>query len=200
MITNNLNERVNVTYPFVWWDKAFTDDHLREIEKYCSTLPAKEGSVIGGADVDKVRKSKVAFFNKNEFTGDIFNTFNGVLNSLNDQFYGMNLYGYDMIQYTEYHGDEEGKYDWHMDSCIANENPLGLTRKLSMTMLLNEPGVDFEGGEFQLNTGREAKPTTANTSKGRAIVFPSFLIHRVAPVTKGVRKSLVIWVNGPKFV
>ncbi len=35
--------------------------------------------------------------------------------------------------------------------------------------------------------------------KGRMIFFPSFLIHRVAPVTQGIRRSLVIWVTGPKF-
>lgn len=200
MLTNSVYEKTSITYPYVWWNDAFTNEQLKEMENYCSTLEAKEGTVIGGADPDKVRKSKVAFFGRNEETAKIFDSFNSLLSSLNDQFYGMNLYGYDSIQYTEYHGDEEGKYDWHMDSHIANDSAMPHTRKLSMTLLLNDPGVDFEGGEFQLNTGRQEKPITTNAVKGRAIVFPSFLIHRVAPVTKGVRKSLVIWVTGPKFV
>jgi PKHD-type hydroxylase len=73
-------------------------------------------------------------------------------------------------------------------------------RKLSIAMLLNTPGEDFEGGEFQINGWRENKPINIDIRKGRIIAFPSFMIHRVCPVTKGVRKSLVIWVSGPKFV
>ena len=72
-------------------------------------------------------------------------------------------------------------------------------RKLSITMLLNEPGIDFEGGGFEINNGRESESLKVETKRGRIIAFPSFMIHRVAPVTKGTRKSLVVWVLGPKF-
>ena len=65
--------------------------------------------------------------------------------------------------------------------------------------MLSEPGVDFEGGEFEINQGTETNPMVTDTKKNRAIVFPSWTIHRVKPVIKGVRKSLVIWVVGPKF-
>jgi PKHD-type hydroxylase len=70
-------------------------------------------------------------------------------------------------------------------------------RKLSLTLLLND---DFEGGEFQVNDGKEEMAITVPMNKGRVVLFPSFMIHRVKPVTKGVRKSLVVWVLGPKFV
>ena len=73
------------------------------------------------------------------------------------------------------------------------------TRKLSVTFLLNEPGVDFEGGEFEINSGEEKNAESIKMKKGDIIVFPSFMLHRVKPVTKGVRKSIVIWVMGPKF-
>jgi len=74
---------------------------------------------------------------------------------------------------------------------------IGETRKLSMSLLLNEPGVDFEGGELQFQVG--TVPDTPDTPKGRIIAFPSFMLHRVAPLTRGVRRSLVVWVTGPKF-
>jgi len=57
----------------------------------------------------------------------------------------------------------------------------------------------YEGGEFQINNGQEKDVETIPTKKGRMIIFPSFMIHRVAPVTKGKRKSVVVWVTGPKF-
>jgi PKHD-type hydroxylase len=72
-------------------------------------------------------------------------------------------------------------------------------RKLSLTLLLNDDNDDFEGGEFQINNGKQETPITVDMFKGRAVLFPSFMIHRVKPVTKGVRKSLVVWVLGPKF-
>jgi PKHD-type hydroxylase len=63
-------------------------------------------------------------------------------------------------------------------------------------MLLNTPGVDFEGGDFQTCL---AKETNVPLKRGQILIFPSFVVHRVKPVTKGIRKSLVIWVTGPGF-
>ena len=70
-------------------------------------------------------------------------------------------------------------------------------RKLSITVQLSDPS-DYEGGDLQFLITRE--PVTAKREKGNAIVFPSFMIHQVKPVTKGVRYSLVCWCSGPAFV
>ena len=93
-------------------------------------------------------------------------------------------------QFTEY--PKGGFYDWHMDSdtAFAHEPTV---RKISMTLLLSNPS-EFKGGELQFMD----KATTARDLKqGQAIFFASFLRHRVAPVTKGVRRSLVMWFGGP---
>lgn len=55
----------------------------------------------------------------------------------------------------------------------------------------------YEGGELQINTG---KVLVAEKEKGTVIIFPSYLLHRVTPVTKGIRRSLVLWIEGPAFV
>jgi PKHD-type hydroxylase len=68
-----------------------------------------------------------------------------------------------------------------------------------LVILLSEPNVDFEGGEFQINEGLEERAKTIKMTKGTLIAFPSFMIHRVKTVTKGIRKSITIWVEGPKF-
>jgi PKHD-type hydroxylase len=86
-----------------------------------------------------------------------------------------------------------------MDTCLGTNNlPEGMIqpRKLSFTLLLND---DFEGGEFMVNLGNENDAIHVEIPKGRLIAFPSFIIHSVKPVTKGFRKSIVIWVSGPKF-
>jgi PKHD-type hydroxylase len=126
-----------------------------------------------------------------------------VIQQLNEQFYGFDLYGYDTMQYTEYESVEGGKYDFHMDTIMGRNVPVDMQtqgiRKLSLTIALNEPGVDFEGGHFQINQGQEIDAENVELKKGRIIAFPSFMLHRVAPTTKGKRKSLVVWVLGPKF-
>ena len=94
-------------------------------------------------------------------------------------------------QFTEY--PEGGFYDWHMDCdvAMAHEPPV---RKISMTLLLS-PEHQFEGGDLELMApGKRAK-----LKQGHAIIFASFLNHRVAPVTRGVRQSLVMWFGGTPF-
>jgi PKHD-type hydroxylase len=66
-----------------------------------------------------------------------------------------------------------------------------------MALLLNNP-EDFEGGEFQVKADSDVSKNL-ELKKGRAWFFPSWVLHRVAPVTKGVRKSLVVWAGGPSF-
>ncbi len=65
-----------------------------------------------------------------------------------------------------------------------------------MTLCLND---GFEGGDFLINEGNQDNAKAVPVKKGRAILFPSFMCHKVTPVTAGTRKSLVLWCLGPKF-
>ena len=94
-------------------------------------------------------------------------------------------------QFTHYH--EGGFYDWHMDNDVHGKNQSPV-RKISMTLLLSDPST-FEGGELEITS----KGKIAKLKQGQAIFFASWLQHRVKPVTKGERKSLVMWFGGPSF-
>ena len=97
----------------------------------------------------------------------------------------------EQAQFTEY--PEGGFYDWHMDTDVVmqHEPPV---RKISMTCLLS-PENQFEGGDLELMApGKRVK-----LKQGHAIIFASFLNHRVAPVIRGVRQSLVMWFGGEPF-
>lgn len=95
------------------------------------------------------------------------------------------------IQYAVYNMGQH--YSWHTDTFLLSGRPFD--RKLTVVCLLNEPS-EFEGGEFQVRLYNEY---TAPLKKGSIIVFPSFLEHRVAPVTKGIRRSATMWLSGPRF-
>jgi PKHD-type hydroxylase len=70
------------------------------------------------------------------------------------------------------------------------------TRKISITVQLSDPN-DYEGGVLELNVGNTI--VQMPKEKGCAVLFPSYILHRVTPVTKGIRKSLVLWVGGTTF-
>ena len=108
-----------------------------------------------------------------------------------------NHFGFDgmqiteLAQYTEY--PEGGFYDWHVDNDVnmQHEPPV---RKISMTCLLS-PESEFEGGDLELmSEGKIAK-----LKQGHAVFFASFIRHRVKPVIKGRRQSLVMWFGGTPF-
>lgn len=94
------------------------------------------------------------------------------------------------LQLTHYRAENSGHYDWHEDHSNVG---ICMNRKISGTLVLNN---DFEGGEFELF---DTKPIE-NLTQGSLILFPSFKVHRVLPIAKGERWSLVFWVTGPPFV
>ena len=200
-ISNYPEDRQNNTYSCCFWDDAFTTEEIDKMCAYFDTQGLEESKIIGNPK-EHPRISNVKFYNwdhKNENTAWIFQRMNDIIMTINNQYYGFDLNGYNYFQYTEYEASQKGKYDWHMDTILGGNKNLLDTRKLSVTMCVNEPGDEYEGGEFQINSSKEKDSETIPTKKGRMILFPSFMIHRVAPVTKGKRKSIVVWVTGPKF-
>jgi PKHD-type hydroxylase len=204
MIVNNPKERRKLFPCYVYWNGTFTDCELNNFENICDTYERDRASTVGELnkeDCEKIRKSEICFVNKNDESSWIFDRFNQVITDINEQFYDFELNGYSQFQYTVYNSNNQGKYDWHMDTIMGQmpDDNFDEIRKLSLVMLLNEPVKDFSGGEFELNTSNEQNPLVPEMRRGTIIAFPSFLLHRVKPVYLGVRKSIVIWVEGPKF-
>ena len=95
-------------------------------------------------------------------------------------------------QFTEY--PKGGFYDWHMDLNAFGQEGQNPIRKISMTLLLSDP-KDFTGGDLLFSEMSNEKPLPLK--QGQAIFFASFLRHKVAPVKKGIRRSMVMWFGGP---
>ena len=136
------------------------------------------------------------------------------VNNINDKHWGFDLSKCEPLQYSIYNKGDY--YNWHNDQRESVYED-GLARKLSFTVFLNE---DYDGGDFeivQLSAEKELpKLNVENVSAtllvneggmitgpqpaaGTMIVFPSYLWHRVEPVIKGPRKSLVGWFLGKPF-
>ena len=203
IIRNNPVEMRKSTYPYVVWHNGFSENELQAIQNLEKTFFFEDSKIFadkGLSENNDIRRSKIKFFEKNKDTEWIFERFNNIIKNINDDFYGFDLNGYDKIQYTIYDSENQGTYDWHMDTFLGNNvGETEETRKLTVILALTESGIDFVGGDPLLNIGTEEKSLPLPAYKGAIIAFPSFLIHKVTPVLRGTRKSLVIWVEGPKF-
>ena len=90
--------------------------------------------------------------------------------------------------------NDGGHLDWHMDIGAHGVNK----RKLAMTVQLSDPN-DYDGGDFEIWFSGDNKPTLIPREKGDVIIFPTFCMHRITPVTRGERRCLVFWTGGRPF-
>jgi PKHD-type hydroxylase len=99
----------------------------------------------------------------------------------------------ELIQYTEYYDTAEGHYDWHQDIGPG----IGSQRKVSITVQLSEAD-EYEGGDLEMWSGGN-HVAVAERGAGVVFIFPSYMMHRVTKVTKGTRRSFVLWVGGDHY-
>lgn len=202
-ISNTPKIRSDVIYPWCYWDNAFSQEELNELTQYLSNQELQKGFIGVTSDTGEkdsaldlsIRNSEVCFIRPNETIDWVFKKFNYVIESMNNSYFNFDLNGYEAFQYTEYNENENGKYDFHIDMSLTQLNT-NEHRKLSVVLFLSDPS-EYEGGNFEIQTSPNVE--VVEQIKGRIILFPSFVLHRVTPVTKGVRKSIVLWVEGPKF-
>ena len=164
---------------------------------------------------DEIRNSNVAFFNNPDL-------YHALWQHMTVANYHMGLRykitGAEAFQFTKYDGNQKQHYDWHSDgqsdhyaarnfvfgkaeNLSQTDQPdlVGTCRKISASLLLND---DYEGGEFQVRyfEDRDVQVRTVPPKAGDMLIFPSWMEHKIRPVTKGIRYSVVIWYGGPPLV
>ena len=160
------------------------------IKEYSKEEHEKLEPVIGGGDesiVDKkVRDVKRFMLPLNQGVGGMLTS--TALNA-NHHWWQYNITHSNQTEFLMYEPD--GHYNAHTDTFHSHSDE---TRKLTALAFLND---DFEGGKFFINAdGNQFYPPQG---KGTVLVFPSYFIHGVEPVTKGIRYSVVTWMVGPYF-
>jgi len=197
-LNNNKKNLQNALYNFWVFENALdkeTCQHIKDLGKDKWKEAEIQTNVVSEKSVDpKSRISDVVWANDDwlyEIGWDYVATANKNAN------WNFNVDSCEAMQITRY--KKNGHYDFHFDgngftayNMPNNKFLHAKTRKLSMTIVLNE---DYEGGEFEFfDSKRLIKEKT-----GTVIVFPSYMVHKVRPVTKGIRYSLVSWFCGEPF-
>jgi PKHD-type hydroxylase len=191
---------MNSTNPLTIWAKAsLPAGTIDKISAYIDTLESnwEEGKVKNHEEniesfKNDVRDCRVSVLNDDYVNNFIFSE----LIKANKSLWRFSIHSMVPIQYIVYETNQH--YTWHTD-WMQFEN--GSIRKLSMTLMLNQVGTDYEGGSFEFQSLHGDKPVTETMelNKGDMLVFPSLISHRVLPVTSGIRKVLVGWACGPMW-
>ena len=176
-------------FNYYYFTSAFTPNEIIKIREIGERLPKNKAEVGGeNSAVSDYRISDVAWMEENMETRWLYDKITEYAKTANKEMWNFDIWGYhDQLQYTTYYGDG-GHYDWHADLGPGISN-----RKLSVVLQLSEPG-EYEGGELQMNVGSTI--LSVPRQLGLICFFPSFVLHRVTPLTSGVRKSLVTWLCG----
>jgi PKHD-type hydroxylase len=148
-------------------------------------------AVVGseGQSLPHVRKSSVCWIENSGENLWLFDKLSNFALGCNISRYAFNLTGFnEKLQLGKY--GPEDHYSWHQDIGGAEMS----RRKLSIVLQLSDPS-EYEGGELEF-CGVDEK---AQKGKGDLIIFPSYMSHRVTPITKGERYSLVAWISGPPY-
>ena len=168
--------------PYAYWEKAFTKEECKKIIKIAKDKGLIEAKTFRKSDV---RQSKICWLYVSDDLEWVFRKITDIVLNLNHRFFQFDIFGLNEgLQFTNYKAKSD-KYGKHIDRALDN-----VIRKLT------DPR-EYEGGELFLY--EDEKGEQMKKEQGTLILFPSYTLHEVKPVTKGERNSLVSWVTGKQF-
>lgn len=174
--------------------EAFTSAECRQIVEIAEQRAPEDAALVGRRADHNIRRADLAWLDERVGSDWVMARIIGLVAAANRAVFGFDLTEFaESPQVARYGAERGGHFDWHAD---IGDGPVARRRKLTMVVQLSEPG-DYDGGILELRPGPEVR--AADRAQGTATVFPSFVLHRVAPVTRGARRSLTIWAHGPAF-
>ena len=179
----------------VIWRDLFTQAELDTLEQYCDGLPLEPARLTGEGN-GGIRTTEVAWVFRKAETEDLYLRMEAAVLRLNADLFRFDLTSLTTMQYAVYRQEDAGYFDWHNDYGRYRGDPGQEPRKITLSLQLSD-GTAYDGCDLEV---RAAHPLdTAPRERGALMAFRANALHRVTPVTRGVRKSLVIWAAGPEF-
>lgn len=174
--------------------QAFSVEECELIIARISAAPTNDAVLIGNKRNHNLRRADLVWMDEVDGMGWVMDRLiDLVRNSNRDQF------GFDLNDFAEspqvatYKAASGDHFAWH---CDIGDAPLARQRKLTLVLQLSKPDT-YDGGDLQVMPS--AQVLSAGRDQGCVSVFPSFSLHQVTPVTRGIRHSLTVWAHGPSF-
>ena len=170
----------------------FSEEEIQKIKNIASDVEVSPPLVGGKGEQRDIRKCQLKWLHVTETNTWVYQRLVDAIQKINNEYFNLNLYGLQTLQYTIYDATNNEFYKAHRDTFGAPVD--GLVRKLTFSIQLSDPS-EYEGGD--LITDVDYHPETASKTKGDMIFFLANSVHEAQPVTKGIRHVLVGWVVGP---
>jgi PKHD-type hydroxylase len=187
-INPSWNFYLDKVHSYAYCENVFTKKECNQIIKIAKKKGLSKGEEIKNIDI---RSSKICWLNSNDDLDWVFRKITDVVLNLNNRFFQFDIFGLNEgLQFTNYKAQSD-HYGKHIDRSLNF-----IVRKLSLSVQLTDP-KNYKGGElilYENENGVEMKK-----EQGTLILFPSYILHEVKPITKGERNSLVSWVTGKQF-
>jgi PKHD-type hydroxylase len=176
-----------ITVPFI------TSEKCDEIVESCNNNKWSEGTVFKFGQFIKAKEHRSVLVARNGLDEEVLDNIFKTIFKINNKLFRFHLDGFnekDAPLVFKYSAEREDHYQYHTDLLIDS-----FIRKLSFSIQLSDPD-DYEGGDLEFNPNVK-EPKIRH--KGNMTIFPSYMTHRVTPVTRGTRYVIVGWIYGPEF-
>ena len=188
--------RNDTPHKVVTLGKGFTPEECARVIELADRTGWKTASVgarqKGGDEVrGSIRSGDATFLDpEDDDSRWVWGKLSALVLEANAKRYRFDLELIETLQVARYPAETGGHYTWHVDIGADRFS----NRKLGITVQLSD-SRDYEGGNLEF-----AVPNiVADRHVGSVTIFPSWMVHRVSPVTRGVRYSIASWFSGPRF-
>jgi PKHD-type hydroxylase len=180
--------------PFHALPGALSAGDCARLVALAGVAPLRDGGLVGGISDPAIRRAGLVWVDDLADGSWVMERMVGLVARANREAFGFDLTDFaESAQVARYGAEGAGHFDWH---CDIGQGLLAARRKLTIVVQLSDP-AEYEGGGLELRP--DSGIHTAPRLRGQATVFPSFVLHRVTPVTRGTRWSLTLWAHGPAF-
>jgi PKHD-type hydroxylase len=193
-LLNTYPNQIYTMLPYFSEHSFFSENECDHINKigYSQKLECQK-TVLNTVDLS-VFNCKINSILPSQETNYIYDRIRQLINEMNNKYWFFKIYEFaEPLKFIEYNETFRGFVNLHSD--LGNEGIFKF-RKLTVIVQLSDEN-SYEGGDLILQ--HYEKPCKMTRKRGSVIIFPSFLLHKVEPVTKGIRNSLVIFSYGPPF-
>ena len=180
--------------PFHLIQPALSPAECDALVTLCAAGPLQDAGLVGATTAHHHRRAELRWLDDLPQAAWVMDRMIGVVAEANRDSFGFDLTDFaESPQVARYTAQREGHFDWHSD---IGAGPLAAKRKLTVVVQLSDPAT-YQGGTLELRPDSTSREVPRR--QGSAILFPSFTLHRVTPITAGTRWSLTLWSHGPAF-
>ncbi len=174
--------------------KALSAAECQSLIALCAAGPLHDAGLVRATTAHTIRRADLSWLDDLPQASWVMDRMTRVVAEANRESFNFELTDFaESPQVARYTAERIGHFDWHSD---IGAGPLAARRKLTIVVQLSDP-QDYQGGSLELRPDSTIRQSP--TAQGTAILFPSFTLHRVTPVSQGTRWSLTLWSHGPAF-